>query len=399
MATSPPPLATIGAAGKEIEMDSEESARLYADLGVRPVINAAGAYTLLGGSLLSPKVQRAMDDANRYFVEMKALLESSGRIIAKMLDCQAAYVTAGAASALALSAAACMTGSDPEKIERLPDTTGMKDEILIQRCGRTKYDRCVTIPGARLVEFGGPNRTTAAELEAAFSDKTCAVHFLATGTRPGSLPLEEVVRLAHSHDVPVIVDAAGQTYPTDELKRYARAGADLVCYAAKYFNGPHSTGLITGRKEMVEAAALNGFISFETNGLRTIGRPMKIDRQEIVAVVVALQEWFAMNHEERFLKYGERAERIMNELRDLPGIKASRLSAVEVVHPVVREGVRIDFEPHSGKTAEQVELALQQGNPAVWTRSSEGRLYVSVAFFNDGEEAIVAQRLRAALSA
>ena len=379
-------------------MNSEESARLYSDLGVRPVINAAGAYTVLGGSLLSPKVQRAMDDANRYFVEMRALLESSGRIISKLLDCEAAYVTAGAASALALSAAACMTGHDPDKIERLPDTTGMKDEILIQRCGRIKYDRCVTIPGAKLVEVGSPERTAPDELEAAFTDRTCAVHFLATGTKPGSLPLEEVIRIAHARDVPVIVDAAGQTYPTDELKRYARAGADLVCYAAKYFDGPHSTGLLTGRKELVEAAAMNGFVSFETNGLRSIGRPMKIDRQEIVAAVVALEEWFAMNHEERFLKYGERADRIMAELKTVPGIKTARMSEVEWVAPVVREAVRIEFEPSSGKTAEEVELALQQATPAVWTRANEGRLYVSVAFFNDGEEAIVAERLREALT-
>ncbi|HEY7270546.1 MAG TPA: aminotransferase class V-fold PLP-dependent enzyme [Dehalococcoidia bacterium] len=379
-------------------MNSEESARLYSDLGVRPVINAAGAYTILGGSQLSAGVQRAMEDANRYFVELRALLESSGRIVSSLLDCEAAYVTSGAASALALSTAACMTGSDPEKIERLPDTSGMKDEVLIQRCGRLKYDRCVTIPGARLVEFGGTERTTTQEFEAAFTERTCAVHFLATGTRPGSLPLVDVIRIAHEHAVPVIVDAAGQTYPTDELKKYARVGADLVCYAAKYFNGPHSTGLITGRRELVEAAAMNGFVSFETNGLRTIGRPMKVDRQEIIALVVALQEWFAMNHEERYLKYGERADAIMSELKAVPGIKLSRMSAVEPVPPVVREAVRIEFEPGSGRTAEAVEQTLQQATPAIWTKANEGRLYVSVAFFNDGEESIVAERLREALT-
>ena len=380
-------------------MNSEESARLYSDLGVRPVINAAGAYTILGGSQLSPGVQRAMDDANRYFVELRALLESSGRIISELLDCEAAYVTSGAAGALALSAAACMTGHDAEKVERLPDTRGMKDEILIQRCGRIKYDHCVTVPGARLVEFGGDQRTTTDEFEAAFNDRTCAVHFLATGTKPGSLSLADVIRIAHEHGVPVIVDAAGQTYPTDELRRYARAGADLVCYAAKYFNGPHSTGLITGRRDLVEAAALNGFVSFETNGLRTIGRPMKVDRQEIVAVVVALQEWFAMNHEERYLKYGERADAIMSELKSVPGIRLGRMSQAEPVPPVVREAVRIEFEPGAARTAAEVETSLQQGNPAVWTRAVGKVLYASVAFFQDGEEAIVAQRLREALTA
>ncbi len=380
-------------------MDSEESASLYADLGVRPVINAAGAYTILGGSALSPRVQRAMDDANRYFVEMRALLESSGKIVAGILGCEAAYITSGAGGALALAAAACMTGKDEARIERLPDTTGMKDEILIQRAGRIKYDRCVTIPGAKLVEVGDPDKTTVTQLEAAFNDKTCAVHFLATGTRPGSLPLTEVIRIAHAYDVPVIVDAAGQTYPTDELKRYARAGADLVCYAAKYFDAPHSTGLVTGRKELVEAAALNGFISFETNGLRSIGRPMKLDRQEIIACVVALREWFTMNHEERFIKYGERCDVIMEAIAGIPGIEARPISETGTPRPVVREGVKVRFKEGASLDAERAFEALVDGTPCIWTGVEGGALHVSVAFFNDGEERIVAERLKAVLSA
>ncbi|HXH20384.1 MAG TPA: aminotransferase class V-fold PLP-dependent enzyme [Dehalococcoidia bacterium] len=379
-------------------MSSEESARLYQDLGVRPVINAAGAYTLLGGSMLSARVRSAMEDANRYFVEMAALLQSSGEIIARMLECEAAYITSGAAGALALSAAACMTGSDPAKIEQLPDTTGMKDEILIQRVGRIKYDRCVTIPGAKLVEFGGPEKTSVDDLAEAFTAKTCAVHYLATGTRPGSLPLEDIIRLAHDHGVPVIVDAAGQTYPTDELRRYARMGADLVCYAGKYFDAPHSTGLITGRRELVEAAALNGFVSFETNGLRSIGRPMKIDRQEIVGCVVALREWLSMDHEDRLMKYGERCEAIMRAIAGIPNIEARRLSEVEQPMPVFRDGLRIWFREGAPKTAAQVERELREGTPSIWTRAHDGALNISVAFFEDGEDEVVAQRLRAVLT-
>lgn len=383
---------------QENSMDSEEAARLYADMGVRPVINAAGAYTMLGGSALSPRVRQAMEDANRYFVEMGALLESSGRIIAGMLDCEAAYVTSGAAGALTLAAAACMTGVDAAKIERLPDTIGMKDEIIIQRCGRLKYDRCVTIPGAKLVEVGQDSATTLEDLEAAFNEKTCAVHFLATGTRPASLPLPDIIRAAHAHDVPVIVDAAGQTYPTDELRRYARAGADLVCYAGKYFDAPHSTGLLTGRRDLVEAAAMNGFVSFETNGLRTIGRPMKLDRQEIIACVVALREWFAMNHEDRLLKYGDRADVIIRELAPIPNIEARRASETGTPMPVERESVRIHFLDGSSKTAADVEKELKDGTPCIWTRASNGVLNISVAFFSDGEEQIIAERLKAALA-
>jgi L-seryl-tRNA(Ser) seleniumtransferase len=388
---------TTGGVPQEKQMTSEDSARLYQDLGVRPVINAAGAYTLLGGSTLSPRVRQAMEDANRYFVEMRALLESSGEIIAGMLGCEAAYVTSGAAGALALSAAACMTGSDRARIEQLPDTTGMKDEILIQRVGRIQYDRCVTIPGAKLAEFGSAERTVVADFEGAFTEKTCAVHYLATGTRPGSLPLEDIIRIAHERGVPVIVDAAGQTYPTDELRRYARMGADLVCYAGKYFDAPHSTGLVTGRRELVEAAALNGFVSFEANRLRSIGRPMKLDRQEIAGCVVALREWFAMNHEERLMAYGERCDVILGAISGIANVEARRLSEIETPMPVVRDGLRIWLRGGT-KTPADVERELREGTPSIWTRATDEALNLSVAFFADGEEQVVAERLRAVLS-
>lgn len=389
---------TTGGPLQEKKMQSEESARLYADLGVRPVINAAGAYTVLGGSALSPAVRQAMDKANFYFVEMRELLASSGRTIAGMLGCEAAYVTSGAGGALVLASAACMTGMDREKIERLPDTAGIKNEILIQKSRRITYDRCVTIPGARLVEVGGEGGTTEAQLEAGFSDRTCAVHFLAPGS-PDSLPIEAVVRIAHAHGVPVIVDAAGLTYPLDNLRRYTRAGADLVCYAGKYFDAPHSTGLLLGKRDLVEAASMNGFVSFETNGLRTIGRAMKIDRQEIVAAVVALREWLTMNHEERLLRYGARAEVILRALAGLPDVEARRISELETPAPVVREGVRISLRDGARKTARQVEAELREGTPCIWARAVDSVLNLSVAFFNDGEEQVVADRLKAILTA
>ncbi len=381
-------------------MNSEESARLYAEMGVRPIINAAGAYTILGGSALSPTVEAAMQSANNYFVEMRELLESSGRIIAGVLDVEAAYVTSGAAGALALAAAACMTRGDPEKMERLPDPTGMPDEIVIQRGLRVKYDRCVTVPGAHLVEVGDDAGTMPDQLEAALGPKTAAVHFLAPGERPGVLPVKDVIRIAHAHDVPVIVDAAGQTYPLDNLRKYARWGADLVAYAGKYFNAPHSTGLLVGRKDLVEAAALNGFVGFETSGYRTFGRPMKLDRQEIIAVVVALREWLSMNHEERLLTYGARAQRILDNLQNVPNVKAYLMSERETPPPVTREAVCLELdEERLGKTSTQVAAELRLGMPGVWVYAYPGGINVSVAFFRDGEEEIVAERLRLALTA
>jgi seryl-tRNA(Sec) selenium transferase len=315
-----------------------------------------------------------------------------------MLECEAAYVTSGGAGGLALAAAACMTGNDTARIERLPDTAGMKDEIIVQKVLRTKYDRCVTIPGARLVEVGDPARTSVAQFEAGFTEDTCAVYYLAPGL-PGALPVEDVIEIAHGRGVPVIVDAAGQTYPLDNLRKYTRLGADLVVYAAKYFNAPHSTGVLCGRRDLVEAASLNGFVSFESNALRTIGRSMKVDRQEVVAVIAALREWLTMNHEDRLLKYADRVDSILRELSNLPsGIEVRRISEIETPLPVVREGIRVYFNGASGKTADGVAAILREGTPSIWTMAIDGALNVSVAFFNDGEEQVVAERLKAALS-
>jgi len=380
-----------------------ESDNIYSELGVQPVINAAGAYTLIGGSTLSPTVRAAMEEANRSFVEMRALLEASGRIIADLLDAEAALVTSGGAGALALSAAACLTGTDLEKISRLPDTAGMKNEILIQAGNHTRYESCVTVPGSRLVEVGSPEKTTADDLIKAIGPTTAAIHYLAYGEGPACLSLADTIEIGHANGVPVIVDAAGQTYPVDNLRKYARMGADLVCYAGKYFDAPHSTGLITGRADLVEAAAMNSFIGFETLNVAAIGRPMKVDRQEIVGVVAALREWLAMDHEQRFQKYASRVELLLNAVGERAGVEASRISQLEPVlanlnYPVVREGIRILFDPAvAGVSAEAVCRKLKEGTPSIWTVAASEVLLLSVAFFSDGDEEIVAQRLREAL--
>ncbi|MFQ6042738.1 MAG: hypothetical protein ACE5PV_17915, partial [Candidatus Poribacteria bacterium] len=175
---------------------SEKSLKLYNDLGVNPVINALGGnMTLLGGSILSPKVSEAMELANRYYVQMEELLDKTGEIIAGYFGAEAAYVTPGCAAALALGTAACMAGLDNEKIEQLPDVTGIKHEVIIQRGLRYKYDRCLTVPGAKLVEVGDDSGTTPEQIEAAIGPNTVAITHLAPGVREGVVPLEEVIRI------------------------------------------------------------------------------------------------------------------------------------------------------------------------------------------------------------
>src|SRR5687767_3769275 len=206
-----------------------EATRIFADLGARPVINAAGAYTLLGGSTLSPAVRAAMDAANEYFVDMNALADSSGRVIAEMLGAESALVTAGAAAALVLSVAACLTKDHPEYYERLPECEGIPNQVVVQKSRRQKYDRTLSIAGARIVEAGDEAGMTLDQLREAIGPDTAAVHYFVPlqGAVAGQPALDEVVKVAHEKNVPVIVDAAGHTYPTDGLRKYARTGADL----------------------------------------------------------------------------------------------------------------------------------------------------------------------------
>lgn len=384
-------------------MHAEQSRELYEALGLRPVINCSGFHlTVLGGSMLSPKVRQAMEDANRYYVDMQELLQKSGRVIAESVGAEAALVTAGCSSAMLLGVAACMAGKDPEKAEQLPNPRGMKDEIIIQRGQRYKYERALTAAGAKLVEVGDASGTRPVDIEAAITEQTLLIHFVAnTGSEPGVVPFEEVLRIGKRHNVPVMVDAAGQVYPLEKLRRYPEMGADLVAHSSKYFGGPNSAGFLAGRQDLIEAATLHSFIGFEYGPPRTIGRAMKLDRQEIVAVVVALREWLEMDHEARFALYADRAERLQQALVGIPQIETAPAG-----EPVT--GVRIKFDPQRvGKTVTEIADALRTGSPSIWfhwnlsmyvERQEANSMVFSVATIEDGDEPAIAERLRAVLT-
>ncbi len=230
----------------------------YDELGVRRVINASGNQTVLGGSSPSPEVLRAMEEATRTYVEMDELLKKSGEYIAGMLGTEGAYVTSGCAAALALSAAACIAGKDPERMLQLPDTTGMKNEIVLQKKQRYSYDRSYTVTGGKLVEAGDENGCTPRQLEAAIGPKTAAIaYFIQPDWGDSVVSLEDTVKIAHEHGLPVIADAASQIYPLDYFRRNAQS-ADLVCFGAKYIGAPHATGFVVGKKDLVDTVMPTG---------------------------------------------------------------------------------------------------------------------------------------------
>jgi D-glucosaminate-6-phosphate ammonia-lyase len=386
---------------KEQIMDADRGLKIYEELGLRPVINCSGFHlTVLGGSILSPMVRQAMEDANRYYVDMQEMIHKTGHIIAEMVSAEAAFVTAGCSSAMVLAVAACMAGKDPEKAARLPDASGMKDQIIIQSGQRYKYDRTLLNPGAKLVEVGDEAGTSAADIEAAIGEKTVAIHFVAPDGQDGIVPLEEVLRIGKQYNIPVIVDAAGQVYPLENMRKYQVMGADLIAYSSKYFGGPNSAGFLAGRKEMVEAAMMHSFIGFEYGPPRTIGRSMKLDRQEVVAVVTALREWIGMDHQARFARYRKRAERLKEALAGIPNVEASLYG-----DPVT--GVRITLDVGVvRKTTAEIADELKAGNPSIWfhwdlsmyfEHQATNSMVFSIGTIMDGDELIVAERLRSVL--
>ena len=373
-----------------------DPSQLYRDLGCIPVINAAGNQTVIGGSRLSPAVQQAMIDANRHYVDMKELQLRTGEIIADLVGAEAAFVTPGCGAALALSAAACMSVGNPARMEQLPDTTGIPNDFLFQARQHYHYERCLTIFGGNLRLVGDSAGTTAAQLEAAIGDNTAGIHYFASGDEDSSiLELEELVAIGDRHGIPVIVDAAYQVFPLDRFAYYTQSGASFVGFGTKYLGACNSTGILAGKRELIEAAFMHSFIGFETGPYETIGRPLKVDRQEVVAVVVALKEWLALDHDARIEEHWVRAEKIIAALSALPHVQAQR----HVEDNSLSNGVMLTLDTDAlGKTAADVVQTLKAGDPSIWTKGQADRLRIAVAHLVDDEIDIVIDRVRAEIS-
>src|SRR3989475_10552654 len=227
---------------------------IYRRLGVRLIIRGCGTTTRHGGSRLRPEALEAMREASTTLVNLDELNEAAGAAIARMLSTEAAFVSAGASSGLILQSAACIAGDDPAKITRLPDTRGMKNEIIIQRAHRFAYDQAYRIPGGALVEIGLARRTQPFELDDAITERTAAVaHLISPFTSPpGILTLPQVIEIAHKRGVPVIVDAASMLPPRANLTKFIQMGADLVSFSGgKGIRGPQSTGILAGRRALL----------------------------------------------------------------------------------------------------------------------------------------------------
>lgn len=378
-------------------MTSTKWGEIYKQLGAEPVINAIGSVTMLGGSTPVPEVREAMEAANSAYIPLMELEEKAGQAIAEMVGVPAAYVTSGAGSALTLATAAFMAGDDDDKIQQLPDTTGMRNEILIQRRQRYWYDRCLELAGATLVEFGTDEGTTRDDLERAIGSSTAAVHYYALEQNPDpqALSLQDTIEVAHARGVPVMVDSAGQIYPLDLFGRFVRMGADFQCIAAKYLGASQSTGLALGTEDTIRKLSLQTFASYEGRRVRGIGRPQKVDRQEMMGAVAAVKRWTTMDHEARLATIEGRCRTIAAALEHKPGVTARVMDNIIGHQPF---GVKLEFDSSvHGLAARDVVAKLKEGDPPVWTRVRPGEDFIVIHAFglNEGEDGIVGERIAA----
>jgi uncharacterized pyridoxal phosphate-dependent enzyme len=364
----------------------------YNDLGVKRIINAAGTYTKYGGSLISSEVICAMGIASHNFVDIDELLQKSGEYIAKCLDVEAALVTAGAAAGLTLAAAACMAGSKPEYIKALPNTEGMKNEIIIMRCHRNPYDNAMITAGAKFIEIGNAIETHSWELEAAIGGKTAAiVFFIQSEMLEASLPLTKVIEIAHAKNIPVIVDAAAELPPIENLKKFTKMDADIVLFSGgKDIRGPQSSGLMLGKKDIVNVCRLHGYPH------HAIGRPMKLDKETIMGFVRALELYLNENHQKRMERWGKQVQRIIKGLSSIPHLQALQGYPTQpLTQPATIPRVYVKFDEEVlGVTKEDIAKELYEGDPRIAVIVEKKYLTFNPHMLAEGEEDLIIEKVK-----
>ena len=366
------------------------------------MINCYDTYTLIGGHTFSDGVRAVMDEADRSFAWLWELEVKVGKRICELTGAEAAFVTPGVFAALSMCAAACMAGRDREKMSRLPDTSGMRNEFIVQRALRDfKYDRAMTVAGGRLVEAGDERRgCTLRQLEDAITDRTTAFHYMAHGTTGGFaskeaaiVPISEVLNLAHGHGLPVIVDAAFQCYPREGLRRYTDMGVDAVAYSCKYFGGPNTAGILLGRKELVDTVALHSFVGQEGGPGGQLfleaepGRPhgsvfrgYKMDRSSIVGAVASLEEHLERDYEVVFVEARRKAEKLAGAWEKILGVKTKLYDVGSVPNEPGKISLHLELDLGEQRL-KGIVRRLMEGNPSIWASSTGSELVINITTF------------------
>ena len=387
---------------------------LLNELGLRKVINACSTATHLGGSIPDPRVMESMFEVSQRYVIMTELQEKAGEIIARLLGAESAMVTAGASSALELGAAACILrdsrleehsvyplerlqpidGPWRDIIQMLPNTDWTHNEFIIQATHRNPYDYSYRAVGGKLVVTGDNKGCTIQEIEDHISEKTAAIAFSAHASERG-VSLDKVVKVAHHHDVPVIVDAATDALPRSNLQSYFNVKADLVAISGgKQIAGPNDTGILCGRRALVDMAKL------QASPFSGIGRGAKVDRTQIIGLVTALRIFMGKSPEDEkdeFDDWRNRAQWVVNQLSEVSGVKNTR------VHKDGPEYTRayIEIGSDSPLSAHELAFELRKGDPSIWVETYQrSKSIIGIAFDSllKDEERIIVEEIERLLT-
>jgi uncharacterized pyridoxal phosphate-dependent enzyme len=378
--------ATPSAGGNTSVSGFGQSGNPYEELGVTTVINCEGTMTMLGGSVLRPELDAVMAMAGRHFVSIPELEVAAGKRIAEMLklaDGYTALVTSGAAAAIQSGLAGILTGDNEAFIRQLPDVTGMKSEVIIQKSHRNPFDHQLRSTGVKLIEI-----ETREQLRQAVSDRTAMMHFSNFANAAGQIKVDEWAKLAKQYNVPSMNDAAADTPPVSHLWDYTNMGYDLVTFSGgKAMRGPQCAGLLIGRKDLVACALLNNSPHEDT-----LGRSQKVGKEEIVGMVKALELYLKEDHDALTREWQARLEFISHELTRVPGVSTSFFVpdiANHVPHMQITWDSRVSLEP------QRVSEMLRNSRPAIVIGGGEGRPGLTMCSFmlQPGEDKIVAEQL------
>lgn len=364
---------------------SEQDFPTYDSIGVRPLINAKGTYTIISGSVMLPQVRQAMYEASQRYVHLEELMEAVGARIAELMQCEWGLVTNGCAAALCQVTAACVAGTDPEKMARLPDTRGMKNEVIVQASHRHTYDHAVRMVGVDLIEV-----VTRADLEAAISDRTAMLLVFGDAAERGHISVRDMAEIGHAHDIPTFVDAAAER--PDAPNWYLDQGVDAVGYSGgKCLRGPQSAGLVLGRKQLLQAAFLNGAPH------HALGRPMKVGKEEIMGLLAAVEQWVARDHKAEWKAWEDRLQQVASVVGKYPSVQTKiRQPGRSNVAPVLS----VEWDPEVlGIDGVEVGRQLSQGTPRIEVFNGTGGFSVMPYMMQEGDADVVAGRLEEIFSA
>jgi len=329
----------------------------------KEVINVSGTMTALGSSSVPQEVINAMNDVLPWFVDMVDLQKRASRIISRVIGAEAGCITACTASGIAIGVAACMTGADMAKVEQLPDTHGLKNEVIIQRGHEVWFGASVPqmarLPGAKVVEIGDTTHAGAYQLEGAINDNTAAALYVVSHhtVQYGLIELKRFSEVAHAHGVPVVVDAASES----TMAGFVERGADLVCISGHKFLAGPTSGIIAGRKDLIEACLLHQY--------HGIGRAMKVGKEGIVGVMAALERWKRLDHDKVRKGQEQIVDRFLEGLKDVPGLNVS-VEPDPTGNPIRR--VKVQVVPDIvGLTAFELAMELRNCTLPIVVRAHE----------------------------